>query len=69
MAGQRWLASHAETIAQNVVGQLLAVAILWAYDISADTGWKMQLTFFVVAYARGYAIRRIFNRINMKDHG
>lgn len=67
MPGQRWLASHAETITQNVVGQLLAVAILWAYGINwQTTGWKMQLTFFVVAYARGYAIRRIFNKINMK---
>lgn len=26
---QRWLASHAETLTQNVVGQLLATVILW----------------------------------------
>lgn len=59
---QRWLVSHAETIAQNVVGQLLAFVILWVYDIPwSDKGWKLQITFLVVAYARGYAIRRIAN--------
>jgi len=62
MAGQRWYISHAETIAQNVVGQLLATIILLAYGIPwSSTGWKMQATFLVVAYARGYVIRRIFN--------
>lgn len=61
---QRWLASHAETLTQNVVGQLLATVILWWYDIPwTEKGWKLQLTFLVVAYLRGYAIRRVFNAL------
>lgn len=58
---QSWLASHAETLTQNVIGQVLAFVILWAYDIPQATGWKLQVTFLVVAYIRGYAIRRFFN--------
>ena len=63
MEKQKWYVSHAETIAQNVIGQLLAYIILWAYGISGATGLKLQITFLVVAYVRGYAIRRFFNRI------
>lgn len=60
---QPWYISHAETIAQNVIGQLLATLILWIYNIPFNgQGWKIQLTFLVVAYLRGYAIRRLFNR-------
>jgi hypothetical protein len=59
---QPWYVSHAETITQNVLGQLMAVVILWVYDIPfKTTGWKLQLTFFVVAYIRGYSVRRFFN--------
>lgn len=57
---QPWYVSHAETIAQNVVGQVLAFFILWAYGIDTATGLQMQVTFLVVAYARGYGIRRAF---------
>lgn len=65
MAGQPWYISHAETITQNVVGQVLAAIILLAYGIPwSSTGWKLQATFLVVAYLRGYAIRRLFDRIN-----
>lgn len=63
MTKQRWYVSHAETIAQNVVGQLLAFVILWCYDIKGSTGLQLQLTFLVVAYVRGYLIRRFFNRL------
>jgi hypothetical protein len=60
---QPWYLSHAETIAQNVIGQLLAFAILWCYDIKGSTGLKLQLTFLIAAYIRGYLIRRFFNSI------
>lgn len=59
---QRWYISHAETIAQNVIGQLCAFVIFWCYDIRGSQGLLLQLTFFVVAYIRGYLIRRFFNR-------
>jgi len=66
VSAQSWYVSHAETIAQNVVGQLFAFVILWAYGIETKTGLQLQLTFFIVAYARGYAIRRIFNHLNAR---
>jgi hypothetical protein len=62
VSSQPWYVSHAETITQNIVGQLCAFVILWAYDIEMGLGLQLQLTFFVVAYARGYLIRRFFNR-------
>lgn len=62
MSKQPWYVAHAETITQNVVGQILAYFILWGYGVESSTGLKLQLTFFVVAYARGYIIRRVFNR-------
>lgn len=64
---QPWYVSHAETITQNVLGQLLAIVILWVYNIPFwTTGWKLQLTFFVVAYARGYGVRRFFESLKTK---
>lgn len=59
---QAWYVSHAETIAQNVAGQALAFIILWAYGVDSATGLQLQATFLVVAYLRGYAIRRAFDR-------
>lgn len=57
---QPWYVSHAETLAQNVVGQLIAFVVLHAYGIETATGLQLQVTFLIVAYARGYAIRRAF---------
>lgn len=59
--GQPWYISHAETIAQNVIGQLCAFAILWWWGLPLVSSLKLQLVFFVVAYTRGYLIRRWFN--------
>lgn len=63
---QPWYISHAETIAQNVIGQLLAFVILWCYGIKGSTGLQLQVTFLVVAYLRGYLIRRWFERYRGK---
>lgn len=59
---QPWYLSHAETIVQNVVGQLVAFVLLWAWGISGAKGLLIQASFFVVSYARGYCIRRLFDR-------
>lgn len=69
MGRQPWYVSHAETIAQNVVGQMLAFVILWAYGIETATGLQLQATFLVVAYLRGYMIRRAFDRFNSRPKG
>lgn len=63
MTKQRWYMSHGETIAQNVVGQILAYIVLRCFGIEGPMQWQLQGTMFVVAYTRGYIIRRLFNRL------
>lgn len=66
MSKQPWYISHAETITQGVLGQLLAIATLWWFEVPASTGWKLQTTFVVLAYARGYLVRRFFNWLSIR---
>lgn len=61
--GQKWYISHAETIAQNVLGLLIAFIILKLYGLSTHDSVRLQIIFFVASYARSYAIRRVFNHI------
>jgi hypothetical protein len=52
-----------ETIAQNLIGQIFAYVILTAFGETTATSLKIQAVFLVVAFARGYVIRRVFNSI------
>lgn len=61
MTSQPWYISHAETITQNIVGQILAFIILRLWGMPVSDGLQLQLIFFLVAYTRGYLIRRFFN--------
>jgi hypothetical protein len=63
---QPWYVSHAETIAQNVIGLLCGFVILQAFGVATTTTLKVQATFFVVAYVRSYCIRRLFNRLGAR---
>lgn len=67
MKDQPWWLSHAETLAQNVVGQILCFLILHIYGIPVLDSFQLQLVFLIVAYARGYFIRRLFNRLLTSD--
>lgn len=58
---QSWLATHAETIAQNLIGQILYFAILWAFGLPLATIGSLQVVCFFVGYSRSYAIRRFFD--------
>lgn len=60
--GQSWLASHGETLSQNVVGLLIAFIILKAYGLSTSQSVQLQVIFFFASYTRSYIIRRIFNK-------
>lgn len=57
---QPWYISHAETLAQNVIGQLCALIILAVYGLPLSHSLGLQAVFFVVAYTRSYIIRRYF---------
>ncbi|WP_419361432.1 DUF7220 family protein [Acinetobacter beijerinckii] len=64
--GQRWYVSHAETIVQNVLGLIIAFIILRCYGLSTHESVQLQVIFFFASYARSYAIRRAFNKIENK---
>jgi len=57
---QPWYISHAETIAQNVIGQLLYSILMYACGVTMHTAIVLQLGGFGIGYARGYFIRRSF---------
>lgn len=57
---QPWYISHAETLAQNIVGLACGFIILRVYGIPATHSFGLQAVFFVVAYIRSYTIRRFF---------
>lgn len=63
---QTFFMSHAETITQNVLGLLAGFIILKLFGVSSEVSFKIQFTFFVVAYMRSYLVRRFFNRLENK---
>ena len=63
---QPWYVSHAETMVQNVIGQINAFFILWLYGIPFDKRLQLQVVFFIMAYGRGIAVRRTFEWLRLK---
>lgn len=66
MAKQTWCAKHAETIVQNVLGQLIGLAILLAFQVDFHTAWKMEVAFFIASYIRSYYVRSFFDKMANK---
>ncbi len=60
---QKWYLSHAETIAQNVIGLIISFIILSLWGMSPTESIGLQAIFFVTSYIRSYLIRRYFNHI------
>ena len=63
MSKQPWYLMHAETITQNVLGQVIGLGILLAFQVDFHTAWKMEVVFFVASYIRSYFVRRFFDRV------
>ena len=61
---QKWYISHAETIAQNVIGLLVGFCILKLWGLSSTESIGLQSIFFITSYIRSYIIRRVFNRFS-----
>lgn len=61
--GQKWYVSHAETLAQNIFGLLIAFIILKLWGLSTTDSVKLQAIFFISSYLRSYTIRRFFNYV------
>ena len=54
---------HLETLAQILVGNVVALVILYFYGMSLQQSLSLQLIFFVTSYIRSYFIRRTFSKL------
>lgn len=64
--GQPWYISHAEALAQNIIGLLISFIILKLWGLSTSDSLGLQAVFFCTSYLRSYLIRRYFNSLEMK---
>ena len=53
---------HLETLAQILVGNVVALVILYFYGMSLQQSLSLQVVFFVTSYIRSYFIRRTFSK-------
>ena len=54
---------HLETLAQILVGNVVALVILYFYGMSLTQSLSLQVVFFVTSYIRSYFIRKTFIRL------
>ena len=55
--------THLETLAQILVGNVVALVILYFYGMSLQQSLSLQIVFFITSYIRSYFIRRTFNKL------
>ena len=58
---------HIETLTQMLVGLILGYVILRAFGLTNSQSITLQFIFFVVSYARSYAIRWLFKEVIFKQ--
>ena len=51
---------HLETLAQILVGNVVALVILSLYGMTLTQSLSLQVVFFVTSYIRSYFIRKAF---------
>ena len=57
---------HLETLAQILVGNVVALVILYFYGMTLTQSLSLQVVFFITSYIRSYFIRNMFiNFTNM----
>jgi predicted lipid-binding transport protein (Tim44 family) len=56
--------SFYETLAQNIVGQMISYLVLTLFGVEMRTAFGLMATMFVASYIRSYIIRRVFTRIS-----
>ena len=54
---------HLETLAQILVGNVVALVILYFYGMTLTQSLSLQVVFFVTSYIRSYFIRRTFSKL------
>lgn len=56
---------HLETITQILVGNIVALAILYFYGMTLTQSLSLQVVFFITSYIRSYLIRKTFSKFNV----
>ena len=54
---------HLETLAQILVGNVVALVILYFYGMTLGQSLSLQVVFFITSYIRSYFIRRSFSKL------
>ena len=54
---------HLETLAQILVGNVVALVILYFYGMTLTQSLSLQVIFFITSYIRSYFIRKMFIKI------
>ena len=54
---------HLETLAQILVGNVVALVILYFYGMTLTQSLSLQVIFFVTSYIRSYFIRKTFSKL------
>ena len=54
---------HLETLAQILVGNVVALVILYFYGMTLTQSLYLQVVFFITSYIRSYFIRRTFSKL------
>lgn len=56
---------HLETITQILVGNIVALVILYFYGMTLTQSLSLQVIFFITSYVRSYFIRKTFSKFNV----
>ena len=54
---------HLETLAQILVGNVVALVILYFYGMTLTQSLSLQVVFFITSYIRSYFIRKMFSKL------
>lgn len=63
-----------ESIANTIIGLVVSYAVqrlifpLYGIKISESTNLQITFIFFVVSFLRSYALRRVFNNLQVKEN-
>ena len=58
---------HLETITQILVGNIVALVILYFYGMTLTQSLSLQVIFFITSYVRSYFIRKMFSKFSLVD--
>lgn len=60
------LLPHLEALTQNVLGMIIAFAILHLWGMSMSESVALQCVFFITSYIRSYIVRKFFQTIEIE---